>query len=572
MKKEITLKDVIKDVEDLKNQNIFYFENAKEVNRLINNLETEIKNVRNFNNTINYKIQYDYEKLKRIILDENISITLKEEIKNNLKYTNEKLSKKLDNAEFENYKNNNENDKKSINEQLDTINTVLTNYRVANVKDFGAKGDGVSDDTEAIRLAIKSLENIVCLSKSYEVGIPGKRAVYGGGKLLFPSGVYKVSSQLDLTPLIEVTGEGNVVIEVDKNSSQFESVFNLGDMVSKYNLFDVSGVNFNNLIILCNRKAKTGIKLLRAISNCIRNVKIYGAKENGLILETCQWTELSAVEVHGSGQHGFVISDTDNNNGGSLPSANISMIRCQANKNGQLVEGHGIYIKSSNVSMTNCTSGHNGVSIADDRHFTDRKNCGIYMTGTHSKFCSFTGGHLEQNYYHVLAEGGNNFKIDSTYFVKDDVQLPKRFVVNNGCEFLTVINSGSQNGTVYGEEDIDCPYEVNFDKVNCGLLVIGGNAKSNNQKEIICYREKGVLKVLSMSDNIWKGRCGTITNVYDGLSIYGLLFSSPDNSNFPINYLRLGSSFYWDNNGKLYSRNGRMPNSLEDGTIVGSQS
>lgn len=130
---KITLKDVIKDVEDLKKQNKFYFENFKEVNRLINNIETEIKNVRNLNNTINYKIQSDYEKLKRIILDENISITLKEEIKNNLKYTNEKLSKKLDNAEFENYKNNNENDKKSINEQLDNIENNKTDKSTTQV-------------------------------------------------------------------------------------------------------------------------------------------------------------------------------------------------------------------------------------------------------------------------------------------------------------------------------------------------------------------------------------------------------------------------------------------------------
>ena len=75
-----------------------------------------------------------------------------------------------------------------------------------------------------------------------------------------------------------------------------------------------------------------------------------------------------------------------------------------------------------------------------------------------------------------------------------------------------------------------------------------------------------------MKNSIWKGRCGVITNVYDGLAVYGLAFSSPDNSNFPINYLRLGSSFYWDNDGKLYSRKGRIPKSLEDGVIVGSQS
>ena len=544
------------DIDTLKKQNVNDLLSIKELYKRIEELGEKTTQIKYIDNTLIKKFKKEYENFKKIILDENIQVKLS----NDIKTINSQMVTKA-----------NKSDIKTINSQLDNIDTVLSNYKVANVKDFGAIGDGVADDTHSIKSAIKSLENISCASKGLENGVPAKRAMYGGGKLLFPSGIYKVSSQLDLNPLIEITGAGNVVIEVDKNATEFESVFNLGDMTSKYNLFDVNGVNFSNLIILCNRKAKTGIKLLRTISNYIKNVKIYGANEDGLILETCQWTELSAVEVHGSGRHGFVITDTDNS-GNSLPSANISMVRCQANKNGQIVEGHGIYIKSSNVSMTNCTSGHNGVSIADDTHFTDRKNCGIYMTGTHSKFCSFTGGHLEQNYYHVLVEGGHNFKIDSTYFVKDNVELPKRFVVNNGCENLIVVNSGSQDGTAYGENDIDCPYEVNFDKVNCALFIIGGNAKSTAQKEIICYREKDVLKVLSMKNSIWKGRCGVITNVYDGLAVYGLAFSSPDNSNFPINYLRLGSSFYWDNDGKLYSRKGRIPKSLEDGVIVGSQS
>lgn len=48
----------------------------------------------------------------------------------------------------------------------------------ANVKDFGAVGDGVSDDTAAINLALAYLESI------------------GGGTLYFPNGTYKTTSEI----------------------------------------------------------------------------------------------------------------------------------------------------------------------------------------------------------------------------------------------------------------------------------------------------------------------------------------------------------------------------------------
>jgi hypothetical protein len=57
-----------------------------------------------------------------------------------------------------------------------------------NAKKFGAKGNGKTDDTEAIRAAVRAI------------------ATAGGGKLVFPNGVYPISSPIDLPTGITIEG------------------------------------------------------------------------------------------------------------------------------------------------------------------------------------------------------------------------------------------------------------------------------------------------------------------------------------------------------------------------------
>lgn len=64
--------------------------------------------------------------------------------------------------------------------RVQTIAPNLANYDIVNVKDFGAKGDGVADDTEAIQAAINSLP------MSYFI-------------LYFPPGRYRMSQGFTLT-------------------------------------------------------------------------------------------------------------------------------------------------------------------------------------------------------------------------------------------------------------------------------------------------------------------------------------------------------------------------------------
>lgn len=73
-------------------------------------------------------------------------------------------------------------------------------YGVVNVKDFGAVGDGVHDDTVAIQAAISSLEN-------------------SGGTVFFPLGTYIVSSPINLVDGLSIFGSG--MPQTNSNTGSF---------------------------------------------------------------------------------------------------------------------------------------------------------------------------------------------------------------------------------------------------------------------------------------------------------------------------------------------------------------
>jgi hypothetical protein len=71
---------------------------------------------------------------------------------------------------------------------------------VVNVKDFGATGDGVTDDTTAIQAALNSL-------------IPN------GGVLFFPQGTYLITSSLNVPSMVNLYGEGKQISKILTNNS-----------------------------------------------------------------------------------------------------------------------------------------------------------------------------------------------------------------------------------------------------------------------------------------------------------------------------------------------------------------
>lgn len=167
---------------DLKNQNIQDFEKDKIQAKQIENLQNEIRNLKSREKLSIKKFENDYKQLRRIIIDENVSVTLdnkiitnKTEVTNKINEVNEELNNKLSTNKVE--VNNKIN---TINEQLDSITNKVDNRTIVSVRDFGAKGDDETDDTEAILNAIT-----YCVEN-------------GKNELYIPNGNYIVSDTIEI--------------------------------------------------------------------------------------------------------------------------------------------------------------------------------------------------------------------------------------------------------------------------------------------------------------------------------------------------------------------------------------
>ena len=78
-----------------------------------------------------------------------------------------------------------------------------------NVKDYGAMGDGKTDDTRAIMKAVSALQ--VLSTNGFNNGY--KPSVYIGGSedLYFPFGSYLISSSIKLGHYVRVRGENAIL-------------------------------------------------------------------------------------------------------------------------------------------------------------------------------------------------------------------------------------------------------------------------------------------------------------------------------------------------------------------------
>ena len=72
------------DIQNLQDQNLFDYQEIKRLGELINENDKRISQAINLNNQINKKIQNEYENIKKVIIDENVSAALDTKIDDKL--------------------------------------------------------------------------------------------------------------------------------------------------------------------------------------------------------------------------------------------------------------------------------------------------------------------------------------------------------------------------------------------------------------------------------------------------------------------------------------------------------
>lgn len=191
-----------------------------------------------------------------------------------------------------------ENGTISLNKLTTTLSNQVQNLTTmfVNVKDFGAVGDGVHDDTTAIQDAIDSLPQA------------NSSGLYGGGKIYFPRGIYAISS-----PLI-IQNHNILICGEQKNSVYVKPLLTfVGDYLLKWNTggnwLYISNCSIENITFDIDSQVIGGVLLESWYNNCnLNNINITKFKDRyGLTIQPSgvagevsilQGITLSGVEVN----------------------------------------------------------------------------------------------------------------------------------------------------------------------------------------------------------------------------------------------------------------------------------
>jgi Pectate lyase superfamily protein/Major tropism determinant N-terminal domain len=189
-----------------------------------------------------------------------------------------------------------------------TLNSILNDY--LDVKDYGATGNGVTDDTVAIQNAIAD--------EWHRIANSPYSALMSRNQIFFPAGNYLISSTILLYPYISLIGEGIDKTQITLNTGSSGPVFATADSLGQ------SGTNIgtNNAIlpkyIVINGMTVNGsadvlqenpvIMLQRCTDTTINNAKLINS-----------WTPGSGA---GNGNNGIDIQSL----GGAVLTGNINIL------------------------------------------------------------------------------------------------------------------------------------------------------------------------------------------------------------------------------------------------------
>ena len=195
------------DIENLFKQNVNDLSSIKELYRKLKEVEEKISQIKYIDNTLVKKIKKEYEKLEKIILDENVQLKLN----NSINEINSQMDNKVSYPILEN-----------------EVGVINITYEYGNVKRYGAIGEiSIEDNTTSFQNAIDS---------AYACGF----------NVYVPMGIYNILSTLYLPSRISIKGEitTKYVYDYVYNPSDFRGSI----IISKCDyLFKPKNVNSYNI-------------------------------------------------------------------------------------------------------------------------------------------------------------------------------------------------------------------------------------------------------------------------------------------------------------------------------------
>lgn len=384
---------------------------------------------------------------------------------------------------------------------------------VVNVKDFGAVGDGVTDDTAAIQAAINT-----------------------GTNIFIPVGIYKITSNLILTSNRQIFGVGNATkIQISSNNIKGFTVLTSVDnnsIIIRDLLIDGGGQTTN---IYTGYKGGEGIYISRCKNLLIENVTI---QNMGVVKSS-----IDPTDDNGYGGYGIMVESRH----GDINNIRINNCTVKNIAGGGNAAGDGIYIAGfsagSGVDYVDAIVSKCWVSTCGRHCYTVAGGAGettpsgvvfrdcygeksasdwldieegndIVVDGCTIAYCG-----NDQTYYNPVAQYGPTYRLLAGIATGGD---SKNIVINN-CIFrnnyygitygttdgLVISNSTFSDSTISDLSQGLASGAYNFSITNCIFKTISNNLSyyanpsANNGVSVNNSYFYGTLQLIAMSDGIF---------------------------------------------------------------------
>lgn len=376
------------------------------------------------------------------------------------------------------------------------VNSSSSSGGYVNVKDFGAVGNGTTDDTTAVRSALN-----------------------GGGTVYFPAGTYRITSTLSHTSAFNVVGDGQQSRIMYDASSNNTSLFNLETNVRHNNAKKWS---FSSIALSC-----------KAVTNRIHGAGIRIAYTGAAtVIGGTNYLELNDVhivsEITTDATQAYFRYGLRTVNIGGIVADNLNISTFNANAESNAI--------TQGIRIENSLSGHAVIrAFTGNNIYIQRYYKGLYATKagggqniesiymTQGEIVCHIGIHLEAS--HATFISGMHIECKEEAYFNTSDGGPHRVV---GCDLR-----GGRNGTLNLTN-----YLIKIGVDNCSLT---GNYITAQMPSAGCIRTGGPL---GSPDNV-----SIVGNIFNGngSSTYRALSCESGSSNV-IFTGNLGSGFGGNSN------------------------
>lgn len=378
------------------------------------------------------------------------------------------------------------------NENITTGSVLRTMAVGADVRNFGAVGDGVADDTSAIQAAINS----------------------GAGVVYLPAGTYKTTAAIILRSGLELRGDGDAVTIIKATSSTQNALQGVALIRVKFTNFQLQGPN--------NGSPTNGISITKgAAFNVpyidVKELTVTGFGNDGISIEQIIVSSFDRVTVQSVGRYGFNIYGQ----AGGAAGTSVSMTACFANAAG--VAGYRIF-KMSYCSLNACAADNSVVGyLLDDCFNVSLVGCGGESNTSNTvKVNAGYGNSINSHFFYDnrgvacwITGSAKAVVLQQCIDVAPNASATNFVKVDAGCRVAMVAcNATSANSlaasTTSTLMDSNGNFLMNTSSLGGGngvLAIANASASptSNPSGGGILYVEGGAIK--------WRGSNGTVTTI-----------------------------------------------------------